>query len=154
MIIELARVTAAGRRFEGDEPPEILDVAPAEDVRPAGPIHYNVLARKVSGQLLVTGSLAVDMAFRCSRCAEGFSRRILAPDFDCAAEIAAEAESVDLTGEIRETILLALPNYPVCRDECKGLCAQCGANLNRGPCGCRSRTDDRWGALDRLQSAL
>jgi uncharacterized protein len=52
---------------------------------------------------------------------------------------------------IREYLLLALPMHPLCREDCKGLCPQCGHNLNNGPCACDSKADDeRWAALKAL----
>lgn len=57
---------------------------------------------------------------------------------------------VDLTPDLRECIILTLPNHPLCRTECLGLCSRCGADLNRGPCGCPDLHDDRWGALEAL----
>ena len=60
-------------------------------------------------------------------------------------------EEIDLEPLIREALLLALPLAPICRDECQGICPQCGADLNEGPCGCApAGRDPRWGALDDL----
>jgi uncharacterized metal-binding protein YceD (DUF177 family) len=59
-------------------------------------------------------------------------------------------ESVDLTEDIRESMILAFPHYPVCNPECKGLCPQCGVNLNNAPCSCQPPADDRWAGLDGL----
>jgi uncharacterized protein len=58
---------------------------------------------------------------------------------------------LDLNEEIRQTVLLELPWNPVCADDCRGLCARCGKNLNRGPCACKTRpVDSRWAALEDL----
>ncbi|MGC3996212.1 MAG: DUF177 domain-containing protein [Anaeromyxobacter sp.] len=55
---------------------------------------------------------------------------------------------IDLDPLVREQLLLALPGYPVCKDDCKGLCAVCGANLNDRECGCnRHVPDPRWAGL-------
>ena len=43
-----------------------------------------------------------------------------------------EGEEVDLSPPLRERLLLALPTLPLCRDDCRGLCARCGADLNAG----------------------
>lgn len=47
-----------------------------------------------------------------------------------------KGEHIDLRDAVQEQVVLALPFKPLCRDECKGLCARCGADLNHGPCGC------------------
>ncbi len=55
---------------------------------------------------------------------------------------------IDLAPLVREQLLLALPGYPVCREDCKGLCSVCGANLNDRECGCdRHVPDPRWAGL-------
>jgi uncharacterized protein len=62
-----------------------------------------------------------------------------------------EGDSIDLTEILREQIVLALPMYPRCKEDCRGLCSVCGANLNLGECGCdRSEIDPRWAALKTL----
>jgi uncharacterized protein len=59
---------------------------------------------------------------------------------------------VDLDPIVREQLLLALPSYPVCKDDCKGLCPVCGANLNDRECGCdRHVPDPRWAALKNVK---
>jgi len=49
-------------------------------------------------------------------------------------------EEIDISGLIREQIILATPLKPLCRERCKGLCPQCGANLNEGDCRCEKGT--------------
>lgn len=61
-----------------------------------------------------------------------------------------DADSVDLTDDMREAIILAFPRYPVCRPECRGLCGRCGKNLNIEACTCTPLDDNRWTALDKL----
>jgi len=65
-----------------------------------------------------------------------------------------EHHVLDLTEVIRQYTLLAVPMKPLCRQDCAGLCPDCGHNLNHGPCGCLShRADPRWSKLDRLALA-
>ena len=59
------------------------------------------------------------------------------------------ATTVDLRPALREQWLLAVPGFALCREDCKGLCPRCGADLNLGPCGCTPRIDPRWAALRR-----
>lgn len=69
-----------------------------------------------------------------------------------AYAIPGRGTKLDLGGIIREELMLAVPDYLVCRDDCRGLCAQCGADLNEGPCGCRPEPDPRWAALEALRA--
>ena len=58
-----------------------------------------------------------------------------------------ESHTLDLTRAVREYALMAEPMKPLCRPDCSGLCADCGANLNLSDCGCDSPIDPRWGPL-------
>ena len=61
------------------------------------------------------------------------------------------AAALDLTRPLREEWLLAMPQYVVCRDDCRGLCPVCGADLNEFDCGCTlDRADPRWDALREM----
>lgn len=57
------------------------------------------------------------------------------------------AKTVDLRPALREQWLLAAPGFALCREDCKGLCPRCGADLNLGPCSCEPNVDPRWAAL-------
>ncbi len=57
----------------------------------------------------------------------------------------------DLFPRAREALILEMPIKLLCREECRGVCVKCGANLNDGECGCDARTGDpRWGALKKF----
>jgi uncharacterized protein len=59
---------------------------------------------------------------------------------------------VDLTPEIRESILLEIPQKPLCRADCKGLCPVCGIDRNNQICNCAPEAVDlRWSGLDKLK---
>ena len=47
-----------------------------------------------------------------------------------------DGRQLDLREQVRESLLLELPITPHCREDCRGLCPRCGADLNEGPCGC------------------
>jgi uncharacterized protein len=51
-------------------------------------------------------------------------------------------DRIDLNELLREQFYLALPMKPLCRDDCKGLCPQCGTNLNTGACSCATQWED------------
>ena len=52
---------------------------------------------------------------------------------------------------VREQIMLAVPEFVICRETCRGLCPRCGTNLNESDCGCSEpQVDGRWAALKRL----
>jgi len=52
---------------------------------------------------------------------------------------------------VHDAVLLAVPDKPLCSEECRGLCPECGGNLNETECGCTSEHHDpRWRGLENL----
>jgi uncharacterized protein len=118
--------------------------------------------------LHVDGTLKTAILYTCSRCAKEFSRP-LATSFDLSylpqpkwtnqsAEIELQYEDMDVAYYngisfdvdlmVLEQIELAIPMQFVCRDDCKGLCYRCGADLNEGACLCKDEeTDSRLSVL-------
>ena len=149
MRIDLRRVGEEGERLAGEIPAEALDLHET-DVAIVGPIACTVTAVRVFDELLVDGSIRARMRSRCSRCGESLEADVEEPSFHYDCRIEKGTEFVDLTEEIRESILLAFPVHPVCRTDCRGLCPQCGANRNRRSCRCKPQDNARWTALDGL----
>jgi len=171
MIVELKDIPQEGKPFSGTEPAGILALDGASEIESWGAVSYDLRVYLVDGELIVRGRLAADVTFVCSRCAESFKLAVAEPAFACSHDVSPRAaasgkrsgrrrrtpanlekpESVDLTGDIREAILLAFPSHPLCRSDCKGLCSQCGTNLNSGRCDCSAPPDERWSTLDHLE---
>ena len=150
MIIDVARIPPEGARRRGEE--ELVLVNNGDDVLcgAGGPVSYDLQVQVVSARLLVQGSLRSRVTLPCSRCADAFALDVSEPAFCRDYEIPVGDESVNLTPDMREAILLRLPAYPVCRSACAGLCCHCGTNLNRQTCDCVAPADDRWQALEGL----
>ena len=62
-----------------------------------------------------------------------------------------DGEKIDLEPLFREQFVLAVPYSPLCREDCKGLCPQCGIDLNSGTCTCEKPIDPRLAALKGLK---
>jgi uncharacterized protein len=125
-----------------------------------------------SSNILLQGSLEAEVAQICSRCAEGYSQklrvelceefvpegdsRLNADNKDLSLEdlniFSLEEEFIDLTEVIRQNLISALPLQPLCRKDCRGLCPQCGVNLNVAPCSCKTMVKDScWQPLKKLK---
>ncbi|HEV7734974.1 MAG TPA: DUF177 domain-containing protein, partial [Candidatus Binatia bacterium] len=62
-----------------------------------------------------------------------------------------DGDEIDVSAIVHEQTILALPTRPLCAEECRGLCPQCGTNLNADPCGCSvTATDPRLAVLRTL----
>ena len=120
------------------------------------------------------GRLSTGLELQCARCLEPV-RQDIKRDFellyrplgtdagkdelsvtDAEAEIGYyQGEGLLLEDVLREQVLLALPIRVTCRADCKGLCPQCGKNLNEEQCSCsRAVEDPRWAALKDVRSRL
>jgi len=171
--VRLSDIPLEGLELTGDEEVEYSFPPALGETAFEGPMRYKLKVFLVSGELIVRGHLASKLTFTCSRCAKRFSKSIEDNDFNIALNIEdlrakgvsgqtdtgrkrvrkrqEDPESVDLTDYTREAIILTLPNYPVCREDCKGLCGRCGADLNEGECGCSPEPGIGWEVLDGLK---
>ncbi|MBD3221173.1 DUF177 domain-containing protein [bacterium] len=127
-------------------------------------ISGSLVVDNLEGRSVVRGDLEARGTAECGRCLEPFELVFDVPlelvVMRDAGDETEDAETlvlhqrdgvVDLSEPVREAILLALPQQRVCRDDCRGLCPQCGADLNDGPCGCEDDDiDPRWDGLPDL----
>ncbi len=114
---------------------------------------------------IVTVSAAADftLCLNCDRCACGFERSFSIPvehtlvtrveDETNDELIVIDSFHYDIDPLVREDIILSLPTKVLCKDDCLGICTQCGKNLNAGPCECKKATDPRWDALSMFDTA-
>ena len=143
-----AELGAADPLFEG------LGVVLAGPVRVSGRLHA-----AGEGRFFWQGSLRTQMAGECRRCLAPVPMTVAADiralftqdpdaldDPDCYP-VPRDATQIDLRPAVREELLLAVPRWVVCREDCPGLCPRCGQDLNAGPCGCPPAGDPRWQAL-------
>jgi uncharacterized protein len=152
MKILVERIPEEGSHYDGSDPASIVALDEDAFVQVEGDVEYALYAQQVSEELIVRGKLSVPLVLQCTRCTEFFSTTVTDSDFLRAYPVSRETDSVDITPDMREDLLLHIPSFPVCGEECKGLCTQCGADLNKGSCDCEA--GDRpnpWSALDGLE---
>lgn len=151
LIVDIERLDRDGETFTGTVPAEVLELDHNDALlfEPAGDIAYNLFVERLGDELLVRGSISQPFHTTCVRCTCSFDWESSDRNVTFSVEIAGAA-FVDLTSELREGILIGLPNHPLCRLECRGLCPWCGIDLNRESCSCQPPVEDRWGALDQL----
>ena len=130
------------------------------------PIEAPLRAESVTDGILFTGTVTASARLTCARCLETFGEEVglelcelyvpegreLAEDEDAYRFVDTD---IDLEPMLRDAIALALPLNPLHADDCKGLCAHCGADLNAGSCDCvDDAPDPRWAALSSLRDKL
>jgi len=132
--------------------------------RVVAPVDLEFDLHKDKDRFRVVGRLRAELELPCSRCLEPFRLSVDMPldlRYWPAGELDAEepAEDRDVSEEavdtsyyrddvldlnelLREQFYLALPMKPLCKEECLGLCPECGADRNTAPCGCRPVWED------------
>jgi uncharacterized protein len=150
---ELGRVAA-----DADRPGPIL----------AGPIRL----MRTGNDILVQGELHAELTLPCARCLtpvpvpltvtlddvftptlDIVTGQAITPEEEDQALWIDEHHLLNLSEVLRQYVLVALPMRPLCRADCRGLCANCGQNLNEGPCDCKPEPDPRWAKLAALLDA-
>ena len=109
-------------------------------VQEGQPLELDLRLESVVEGVLVTGSARATATGACVRCLDPVSHRVDVGDL------------LDLEPLLRDAVVPALPFQPVCRDDCPGLCSQCGARLADDPEHHHEVIDPRWSALQALSS--
>lgn len=136
LVIDTARLARDGERLEGEA--DVVDLDESL-VRPFGGVRYSLEARLYGDELLVRGRLEQDFDLVCCRCGKDFDTTVKVEDFAFSTEVDPKNPDVDLSDELRQSVLLALPTYPLCDENCPGVEMKVSAPA-----------DDRWDALDAL----
>ena len=150
----LSRLEKEDIRLEGVEPPEFIVLAESDGFTVAADVSYALDVSKVSGGALVSGNVSTVISGECGRCLAAVSREVATGDFQFFVETPPGMETCDISDEVRTEITLALPMNLLCKDDCRGLCPGCGADLNREKCSCKpesARGSGVWDALDDLK---
>jgi uncharacterized protein len=172
LTLDLNRIRTAEERFERVYSPDQL---PREsDYTVVEPVSLAFDIFKDKQQFRLVGDVKTVLELPCGRCLEPFKMGVdahfdlryhpHAPNTGAAHDQEREIEEDDLTTAFYENdeidlgllmveqFYLALPMKPLCREECKGLCPECGTNLNKSTCACRRAWDDpRLAALRELK---
>jgi uncharacterized protein len=129
-------------------------------------VRIEVELEKRSPQYFLKNMVRTEGRFCCDRCLKEFDLNVSEESrvmFSTDAEIVklndseeieyldSNAKEIDITDVIRDTLLLSIPMKLLCSEDCRGLCAGCGVNLNEEPCRCAEPPiDTRWEALRKL----
>jgi DUF177 domain-containing protein len=165
-------ITAEAKELSFAEPEgdinRVLEKGPLREFHVQAPLQVTMEYYRAGTELFFQGRLHASTQEVCARCTEEFTepsdrdfRFVLTPraiglsDDDLRAEdlefSVYEGDEIDLSPLLREQFLLSLPTRPLCREECRGLCPHCGANLNHTACGCSAKAaDPRLAALRGL----
>ncbi len=105
-------------------------------------VHVTADWRHDGEGIIVTGRFEAETPVTCARCLADFTYMIgfrFAEYYKKQPEegmYAYQDEMIDLTPMLEDNVVVNLPTKLLCREDCKGLCSQCGADLNKGTCSC------------------
>ncbi len=179
MHLRIEQIKEEGLDLEFEEQPEVFPVL-SEMINQGecnfiAPLKTVLRAIRIDDMIDVKGNINTVVRLACGRCLKEYETPLKSqfdltyvhrlPDFQedeqadeievSAAEMGLiyfEGEDIDLQDGIQEQVIVALPVRALCSENCKGLCAECGKDLNAGDCGCnRQPPDNRFAALKNLK---
>lgn len=153
---ELLRVPGSVRHV--DEAVDATDLG-VSDERITGPIGVDLHAVSSIDGIVVSGTISIPWATACRRCLTDVTGtavvdvdEIYQDDVTDEEAFPIEGDQIDLAPPVREYVLIELPDGPLCRDDCAGICPVCGIDRNESTCECDTTVrDERWAALDDLR---
>ncbi len=170
MRIDIEQLEQGQRSFEYTHNPGDFNLE-EEKLRLASALRVSGEVRRRREEVIVKGAVNGKIEANCDRCLRpvpvpidvGFDAHLVpahvyhenetvelqAEDLDYSVF---DGRTVDIDELVREQLLLSLPVRLLCQEDCRGLCAQCGADLNSQSCDCAGETNDpRWDALAHLK---
>jgi len=155
--------------------PGLAEVEKTGEYKFLTPLNVYLRAFRVRDRINVVGDFKIDLGITCSRCLTEF-RTALSDHFALTftpkdpetekhpenqevelspeemVSIPYQGETIDFRAPIQEQVILALPIRALCSKKCKGLCLQCGADLNREKCSCKKLPSrSKFAALEKLK---
>jgi uncharacterized protein len=131
-----------------------------EDIRLPSPVEAHLEIHGAGKEIIVEGRLKADLELQCSRCLKDFRRSLDIPVnvvYHPIADIGNEkhelkddemdmgfymGEELNMQELLKEQILLNIQMKPLCAESCRGICPQCGTDLNSGQCSCAKKEGD------------
>ncbi len=144
--------------LQGELTPEELELTGIDEMMEVRqPVGYDLTLERLSTSVLVRGALDCTLECQCVRCLRPFTTRLDLDDWMCDLRLEGEErvavvnDRIDLTPYVREDILLAFPQHPLCEPDCRGLLDR-GHNLNPPASIAEpAREPSAWAELNKLK---
>ena len=171
MRIELEKLESGRGDFAHIYPPEEVGSVD-ERIELTQPAEVNGTVKRSGNEVFVTGHVETRAQLECDRCLKPLElpvssdfalEYITGEDYESSSVAALSEEemsvsvfdgqTIDVDEIVKEQILLAVPVRTLCSPDCKGICPECGIDLNTGRCKCAAdEVDPRWAALKNLKN--
>lgn len=165
MIIKISNLSDGEYDFDFEEKVKSIELEEPF----YGSFKSNVKLNRLHDQVIISVHSTFKVKFECDRCGTEFKTK-LSSDYQMVYlmnEVPAETDSInvsylnrdadkiDISSDVREFALLAVPMKKLCKEDCKGLCPNCGKDLNKEICSCKKdEIDPRWKPLIDLKKKL
>lgn len=157
MLINVARIKNEAQSSMELDITEQVDAAACgfPELLLQGPLHFTGRIINAAPYLQLSGRLSARLELSCSRClqplersfkvdiAESYTNKPEVAEADDGGEVILfEGDEIDITPVMLNALFGELPMHPLCRQDCRGLCPECGADLNRSDCTCQQDNID------------
>lgn len=158
MIVNVSEIGDGGLSLDLKKGPGWLGGSEESEVASVdSDIEFHIDLLRTAGEVSVRGKIGFLAVARCSRCLSDVNVRtdleiklLLSPSeaegkMESGGDMDYETyrgRKIDLNDYMREQVNLSLPYKVICAEDCKGLCSECGQNLNEQQCGCETRQQD------------
>ena len=170
MRIELEKLEGGKGDFARVYQPEELDPVD-ERITLIEPAVIRGTVKRAGNEVFVNGHVETRVQLECDRCLKSVELPVSADfaleyipgvDYESSSVAALsedelsvsvfDGEAIDVDEIVKEQVLLAVPARTLCREDCKGICPECGIDRNTGDCNCiPNEIDPRWAALKNLK---
>jgi len=128
-------IPATGLSIHQSVPPSDIGLGKDDlDLRSDLDIRANI--NRVDNTVLADAIVTVSYGFECARCLEDFARA-KTKEFHFDYEVKSPMDTFDVGEDIRQEMILGVVQRALCKNDCKGICPGCGANLNTEQCKCK-----------------
>jgi uncharacterized protein len=159
LLINLRHLEHKTVTLRGALPAAELDLESIDElIRVRSPLEHDLVVARHERSVLVQGGLRMTLACECVRCLKAFERRLDLDEWSCLLPLEGEDkvlvsnDCVDLTPYLREDIVLAFPQHPLCEPDCRGLLNE-PPGESRSSTGANSTRDlsSAWAELNKLK---
>lgn len=133
MKIHIRQIRAEGIELEESLSPEWIGLTRKDNIQFIEPVAFKAGITRVGDEMFV--QITADSRYKsfCYRCVSDVKNDWTA-NFTLTFDIDKQVEFIDISEDVRQEMILNLPTRILCRDDCKGLCIDCGVNLNEKEC--------------------
>src|SRR2546425_11695361 len=144
--------------LRGELPVAQLDLGGIDELIQANsPLHHDLVVERHERSILVQGRLGLELRCECVRCLKSFDYPLAFNSWSCLLPLEGEDKAlvsndcVDLTPYVREDIVLAFPQHPLCEAECRGLMSRRVAGSKQSDAPATGELSSAWAELNKLK---